>query len=63
MMLRCESVVRSYNKTEDDFNTTDEYNDYLETLENLSTPSHSLEFSICGPMCMSNGIMIALCSF
>ena len=27
----------SYNKTEDDFDTLDEYNDYLETLENLST--------------------------
>ena len=26
----------SYNKTEDDFDTLDEYNDYLETLENLS---------------------------
>lgn len=26
----------SYNKTEEDFDTLDEYNDYLETLENLS---------------------------
>lgn len=29
--------MRSYNLTEDDFNTLDEYNNYLETLENLST--------------------------
>lgn len=36
----CVCVCTSYNKTEDDFNTTDEYNDYLETLENLS-----MEFS------------------
>ncbi|RMX63712.1 hypothetical protein KXD40_004861 [Peronospora effusa] len=29
-------VTKDYNKTEDDFDTLDEYNDYLETLENLS---------------------------
>ncbi|CAH0493218.1 unnamed protein product [Peronospora farinosa] len=28
-------VTKDYNKTEDDFDTLDEYNDYLETLENL----------------------------
>jgi hypothetical protein len=38
-------VVASYNKTEDDFDTLDEYNDYLETLENLSTMP--LEYSCC----------------
>lgn len=27
----------SYNKTEDDFETLDEYNDYLEHVEDLST--------------------------
>lgn len=27
--------VPSYNKTEEDFDTLDEYNDYLEMLENL----------------------------
>jgi hypothetical protein len=30
-------LAASYNKTEEDFDTLDEYNDYLETLENLST--------------------------
>lgn len=34
--------VCSYNKTEDDFNTADEYNDYLESLENLSASRASL---------------------
>uniref|UniRef100_A0AAV1US84 RING-type domain-containing protein n=1 Tax=Peronospora matthiolae TaxID=2874970 RepID=A0AAV1US84_9STRA len=28
-------VIKDYNKTEEDFDTLDEYNDYLETLENL----------------------------
>ncbi|TMW67410.1 hypothetical protein Poli38472_011030 [Pythium oligandrum] len=28
-------VIKDYNKTEDDFSTLDEYNDYLETVENL----------------------------
>ena len=31
--------VSSYNKTEEDFNTSDEYNDYLEALENLGESS------------------------
>uniref|UniRef100_M4BTY7 MAT1 centre domain-containing protein n=1 Tax=Hyaloperonospora arabidopsidis (strain Emoy2) TaxID=559515 RepID=M4BTY7_HYAAE len=30
-------VTKDYNKTEEDFDTLDEYNDYLEMLENLST--------------------------
>lgn len=33
--MRC-CMGSSYNKTEEDFDTLDEFNDYLETLENLS---------------------------
>ena len=32
LIIRC-----SYNKTEDDFDTLEEFNDYLESVEDLST--------------------------
>lgn len=50
----------SYNKTEDDFNSSDEYNDYLEMLENLSTspcfPSISLSVTTAVPSILSTDV-------